>query len=289
MNYIYHILIMICIYVTLAQSLNLVVGYGGLLSLCHAAFYGLGAYIATLLMMQAHWPFSLSLVTAVVIVGAIAWLVSLPAIRLHGDFFVLATLGFQMIVFSILYNWVDVTRGPYGIPGVPQPSVFGFSITSPLFFLALVFVVSLLCCCVLWLLLSSPYGRTLQAVREDEIAAASLGKDVNAFKRSAFAWSGAVAAVPGVLFATYSSYIDPTSFGLEESIFILCILIIGGAGNFRGSILGAVTLVLLPEVLRFLHIPDSVAANLRQIFYGLALVVMMRFRPQGMAGKYAFD
>ena len=289
MNYLYHILIMNCLYAILAQSLNLVVGYGGLLSLSHAAFYGLGAYLASLLMMQAHWPFLLSLVTAVVAVGALAWLVAIPAIRLHGDFFVLATLGFQVIVFAILYNWVDVTRGPYGIPGVPKPSVFGHSVTSPPAFLALAAVVALLCCGVLWLLLSSPFGRTLQAVREDEIAAASLGKDVSAFKRSAFAWAGAIAAVPGVLFATYSSYIDPTSFGLEESIFILCILIIGGAGNFRGPIIGAVALVLLPEVLRFLRIPDSVAANLRQILYGLALVLMMRLRPQGIAGKYAFD
>jgi len=289
MNYLYHILIMICIYAILAQSLNLVVGYGGMLSLSHAAFYGLGAYIASLLMMQAHWPFLLSFVTSVIAVGMLAWLVSIPAIRMHGDFFVLATLGFQVIVFSTLYNWVDVTRGPYGIPGVPRPSLFGFSVSSPLGFLVLTFVAALICCGVLWLLLSSPYGRTLQAVREDEIAAASLGKDVNAFKRSAFAWAGAIAAVPGVLFATYSSYIDPTSFGLEESIFILCILIIGGAGNFRGPVIGAVVLVLLPEALRFLHIPDSIAANLRQILYGLALILMMRFRPQGIAGKYAFD
>ena len=289
MNYLYHISIMICLYATLAQSLNLVVGYGGMLSLCHAAFYGLGAYIASLLMMQAHWPFLLSLVTAVVAVGALAWLVSIPAIRLHGDFFVLATLGLQVIVFAILYNWVEVTRGPYGLPGVPRPSLFSISITSPPAFLVLAIVAALLCCGVLWLLLSSPYGRTLQAVREDDIAAASLGKDVNAYKRSAFAWAGAIAAVPGVLFATYSSYIDPSSFGLEESIFILCIVIIGGAGNFRGPVVGAVVLVLLPEVLRFLRVPDSVAANLRQILYGLALVLMMRLRPQGIAGKYAFD
>ena len=289
MNYLYHISIMICLYATLAQSLNLVVGYGGMLSLCHAAFYGLGAYIASLLMMQAHWPFLPSLVTAVVAVGTLAWLVSIPAIRLHGDFFVLATLGLQVIVFAILYNWVEVTRGPYGLPGVPRPSLFSISITSPPAFLVLAIVAALLCCGVLWLLLSSPYGRTLQAVREDDIAAASLGKDVNAYKRSAFAWAGAIAAVPGVLFATYSSYIDPSSFGLEESIFILCIVIIGGAGNFRGPVVGAVVLVLLPEVLRFLRVPDSVAANLRQILYGLALVLMMRLRPQGIAGKYAFD
>jgi branched-chain amino acid transport system permease protein len=289
MNYLIHILIMICIYAVLAQSLNLVVGYGGMLSLCHAAFYGLGAYVSTLLMMQAHWPFLLSLLAAVVVVGIVAWLVSIPATRLHGDFFVLATLGFQMIVFALLYNWVDLTRGPYGIPGVPRPSAFGYSISSPAAFLPLAIVVAVLCCGIIWLLVSSPFGRTLQAVREDEIAAASLGKDVIAFKRSAIAWAGAIAAVPGVLFATYSSYIDPTSFTIEESIFILCILIIGGAGSFKGPIVGAVVLVLLPEALRFLSVPDSIAANSRQMLYGLALILMMRLRPQGIAGKYAFD
>jgi len=289
MNYVYHLLIMICLYGMLAQSLNLVVGFAGLLSLGHAAFYGLGAYLATLLMMNAGWPFILSLVAAVVFVGALAWLVAIPATRLQGDFFVLYTLGFQMIVFSTLYNWVDVTRGPFGIPGVPRPVLFGATISTPAAFCILSLVVALVVCGALWLLASSPYGRALQAVREDAVAAASLGKDTDAFKRSAFAWAGALAAIPGVLFASYSSYIDPTSFGLEESIFILCVLVIGGAGNLRGPLIGAVVLVLLPELLRFVRIPDSAAANVRQIIYGLALILMMRFRPQGIAGKYAFD
>lgn len=289
MNYLFHLLIMICIYVALAQSLNLVMGYGGMLSLCHAAFYGIGAYVSTLLMMNAHWPFAASLCAAVIGVGLLAWLVSFLATRLHGDFFVLGTLGFQMITFAILYNWVDVTQGPYGIPGVPRPSLFGISVVTPAAFLVLALFASIMCCGLAWWLAASPYGRVLQAVREDEIAARSLGKNVNGFKRSAFVWAGAIAAVPGVLFATYSSYIDPTSFGLEESILIICMLVIGGAGNFRGPIVGAVVLVLLPELLRFLRMPDSIAANFRQILYGVSIVLLMRFRPQGIAGRYAFD
>lgn len=289
MNYVIHLLIMICLYVMLVQSLNLVVGYSGLLSLSHAAFYGFGAYVSTLLMMNVGWSFIPSLAATVIATGILAWLVSFPATRLHGDFFVLATLGFQMIAFAILYNWVEVTQGSSGIPGVPSPSMFGFRITTPPAFLVLALLAAIICCGLVWWLTTSPYGRALQAIREDEIAAASLGKDINAFKRSSFAWSGAIAAVPGVLFATYSSYIDPTSFELKESIFILCMLVIGGAGNLRGPIIGAVVLILLPEFFRFLSVPDSVAANLRQIFYGLALVVMMRLRPQGIAGRYAFD
>jgi branched-chain amino acid transport system permease protein len=289
MNYVFHLLIMICLYATLVQSLNLAVGYSGLLSLAHAAFYGIGAYIATLLMMNADWSFASSFVASVIGTGLIAWLVSFPATRLHGDFFVLATLGFQMITFAVLYNWVEFTKGPNGISAIPRPSLFSYSIDTPPTFFVLALFAAIFCCGLLRWLAESPYGRTLQAIREDEIAAASLGKNVNAFKRSAFTWAGAIAAVPGVLFATYFSYIDPTSFGLEESIFIFCTLVIGGAGNLRGPIIGAIVLVLLPELLRFLQIPDSIAANLRQILYGLAIVIMMRLRPQGIAGKYAFD
>lgn len=289
MNYLFHLLIMICIYVALTQSLNLVMGYGGMLSLCHAAFYGIGAYVSTLLMMNARWPFAASLCAAVIGVGLLAWLVSFLATRLHGDFFVLGTLGFQMITFAVLYNWVAVTQGPYGIPGVPRPSMFGISAVTPAAFLVLAIVAMILCSGLTWWLATSPWGRVLQAIRDDEVAARSLGKNVNAFRRSAFAWAGAIAAIPGVLFATYSSYIDPTSFGLEESILILCMLVLGGAGNFRGPVVGAVVLVILPEIFRFLHMPDSVAPNVRQILYGLAIVVMMRLRPQGIAGNYALD
>jgi len=288
-NYWLHLSIMICIYVALAQSLNLIVGYGGMLSLCHAAFCGIGAYASTILMMRAHWPFEAAVVAAVAGVSLIAWLVSFLITRLHGDFFVLGTLGFQQIVYAILYNWVDVTQGQYGIPGVPRPSLFGVRVVTPGGFLILALAVSVLCGGIAWWLTASAYGRLLQAVREDPVAAQSLGKDANAIKRSAFAWAGGLAALPGVVYATYSSYIDPTSFGLEDSILILTMLVVGGAGNFRGPVVGAVILVLLPELLRFLAVPDRVAPNLRQIVYGVAIVVMMRFRPQGIAGKYAFD
>lgn len=289
MNYALHILIMISLYVILGLSLNLAVGYGGMLSLCQAAFYGIGAYASTLMMMNAGWSFLPSFVFAVLIAGLIAYLISIPSIRLHGDFFVLATLGFQIIIFSLLYNWVALTKGPYGISGVPRPSLWGLKIVSTPGFFAL----SLVFAAVVWFIMrrlaKSPYGRTLEAVRDDELAALALGKNVTRFKRSAFCIAGGLAAVAGVLFAGYASYIDPTSFTLDESVFILCVVIIGGAGNMRGPIIGAVILVLLPELLRLVRMPDAIAANMRQVIYGLLLVLMMRFRPRGVAGKYAFD
>jgi len=288
-NYIFHILILVSLYSILGLSLNLAMGYAGMLSLCHAAFYGIGAYAATLLMMKASVPFFPSLLAAMLVTGTIAYLISIPSVRFHGDFFVLATLGFQMIVFSVLYNWTDFTRGAYGIPGIPQPSLFGFRLDSPARYVLFALLASAGTLWVMCRLVRSPYGRTLQAVRDDEIAASALGKDIVSFRRSALTIAATIAGLAGVLFAGYATYIDPTSFNLDESVFLLCVVIIGGTGNLRGPFVGAVVLVALPEILRFLRMPDAIAANARQIIYGLLLVLAMRFRPQGIAGKYAFD
>lgn len=289
MNYLLHILIMINIYVILTLSLNIVVGYSGLLSLCHAAFYGIGAYTATLLMMNAGLSFLPALLAAIAAAIILSIIIGIPSLRLRGDYFVLATLGFQVIVFVILYNWVSVTRGPYGIPGIPQPNIFGWQVDSlPEFFL-LTLVLALASGWVIYLILHSPFGRVLKAIREDEIATAALGKNVPKLKTQSFILGAAFAAIPGVLFATYMRYIDPTSFTLMESIFIISIIIIGGSGNFSGPILGSIILVILPEVLRFLQIPDAIAANMRQIIYGLVLILLLRYRPQGLVGEYQFE
>lgn len=289
MNYLLHILIMINLYVVLTLSLNIVVGYTGLLSLCHAAFYGIGAYITTLLMMKAGFSFIPAAFMAILGAVLLSIAIGIPSLRLKGDYFVLATLGFQIIVFVILYNWVGLTRGPYGIPGIPQPRIFGWEVDSLPEFFILSLIIGLLCGILIYWISYSPFGRTLKAIREDEVAAAALGKDVPKFKTRAFMMGAAFAAIPGALFATYFRYIDPTSFTLMESIFILSIIIIGGTGNLSGPILGSIILVLLPEVLRFLQIPDAIAANMRQIIYGLILVVLMRYRSQGLLGEYQFQ
>jgi branched-chain amino acid transport system permease protein len=289
MNYLFHILTMISIYAVLGLSLNLVLGFGGMLSLCHAAFYGIGAYTFSLLMMDAGFSFLAALPIAVLASGLAALLIGAVTLRLRGDFFVLSTLGFQTIIFVVLYNWVDFTRGPYGIPGIPRPEILGFSFNAPWAMFLLAAAVALLAWWICLRLSQWPFGRTLQAVRDDALAAQSLGKNPLAFTLTAFALGGALAALAGGLFAAYASYIDPTSFMLEESVFILCVVVIGGAGNLQGPVIGAIILVLLPELLRFVGLPDSIAANLRQIIYGLLLVLMMRFRPQGIAGRYAFD
>lgn len=289
MNYILHILIIINIYVILSLSLNLLVGYTGLFSLCHAAFYGIGGYVTAILMVYFGINFFIALLIAVSIAIPLSILISAPSIRLKGDYFILATLCFQIIVFSIFYNWISVTRGPYGISGIPKPGAFGFEISSIPSYLALTFIFVVFISLIVWLLVSSPYGRVLKAIREDELAALSLGKNVTFYKISAFAFAASMAAVAGGLYASYVSYIDPTSFTLDESMLILAMIIIGGVGNIKGPIIGVILLTILPEILRFTGIPNSYAPNVRQMIYGLLLILMMYYRPQGVAGEYRFE
>lgn len=289
MNYVLHVLVLMTLYWLLAASLNLVVGYAGLLSLSHAAFYGIGAYTTGLLITRAGWDFLLAMAGAAVLTPALAAGVALPMSRLKGDYFVLGTLSFQMIVFAVLYNWTEVTRGPYGLSGLPVPQVFGASLGSVSSYCIFSAVVSGACLAALWAVAESPFGRALKAVRENEVAAAALGKNVPTLKVTAFALGAAPAAVAGALFTGYTRYIDPTSFTLDESVFVLAIVIIGGAGRFAGPLLGAAILVVVPELLRYVKIPDPVAAPLRQVLYGALLILLMRYRPQGLWGDYNFD
>lgn len=286
MEYIFHILIMLNIYVMLVLSANLTIGMANLLTMCQAAFYGIGAYIGTFFLMQFNLPFVVIAIAVMILTGLFSWLVSYASVRLKGDYFVIATMGFQLIVYTILYNWTDVTRGPYGIPGIPGIRLLGlFELSGVYAYFALSLVVAAIVVLVFYRLVKSPFGRTLNAIRADEMMVQALGRDTVAFKAWAFFISAAVAGLAGVIYASYVSYIDPTSFTLDESIFILSALFIGGIGNIKGPILGALFVVLLPELLRFVGLPDSVAANLRQIIYGMALIFVMYFRPQGLWGK----
>lgn len=289
MNYLFHILIIICIYSILALSLNLLVGYTGLLSLCQAAFYGIGAYASVLLMTAAGLNFPLAVLLAMVTTAIISLAISVPSLRLKGDYFVLASLGFQMISFAVLRNWVTVTNGPYGISGIARPSLLGFEIDGLGSYFIFSGVIALVCALLIYLLTASPFGRVLKAIREDEIATIALGKSTFRFKITAFAIAAAFAAVAGSLFAGYMRFIDPTSFTLTESTFVLTIIIVGGAGNIAGPLLGTVLLIAFPEALRFLPMPDAVAGNVRQIIYGALIVLMLRYRPRGLWGEYEFE
>lgn len=286
MNYIFHILIFLGIYSILIQSLNITMGYTGLISLCQAAFYGIGAYITALLLLKLELNFFIALPIAVITTVILSFIVSIPSLRLRGDYFILATLGFQIIIFNLMYNWISLTRGPYGIPGIPSPEIFGIKFDNPPKFFILSTAIALLTLYFFHLITSIKFGKILKAIREDEIAISTFGKNITKFKITAFSIGAGIASIAGALFATYVTYIDPTSFTLNESILLVSILTIGGGGNMKGPLVGTAVLILLPEILRFLAIPDSIAANVRMMIYALALIFILIYKPQGIAGEY---
>lgn len=288
MDYVIHILILISLYSTLAISLDLVVGHTGLLSLAQAAFYGLGAYVSALIALRLGMPFPVSLLAAMGAAALSSLAISLPASRLHDDYFVIAAFCFQMILFSVLNNWIEVTRGPLGISGIPQVEFLGWAVNSRGHFLIVAVGLAVLAHGVVGRITSSPFGRVLHAIREDDVLARAMGKNDLYFKAVAFGMSAALAASAGTLYACYVTYIDPSSFTVMESVLILAMVIIGGAGTRWGPLVGAAVLVVLPEALRFLGLPSIMAANLRQTIYGVLLVVVVMAWPRGLAGGYDF-
>ncbi|NIA31710.1 MAG: branched-chain amino acid ABC transporter permease, partial [Actinobacteria bacterium] len=286
MDYFLHILILINIYIIVAISLNLISGYTGLLSLAHAAFFGIGAYATALMWLYFQTGFWVNIWVGILFSIILGIIIAYPSLRIYDDYFAIATFGFQMIVFSIFNNWVGFTKGPLGIPGIPSPSIFGWEISSHWAYFLLSGFFAVL---VYWLtqrLVNSPFGLVLKSIREDEIFTKAAGKNITKYKMLVFIIGGSMASIAGALYAHYISYIDPTSFTINESIFMISIVIIGGMASLRGSVLGAVILVILPELLRFIGLPNAVAANLRQIFYGALLVLFMMYRPRGFVGEY---
>lgn len=289
MDYVLHISILCMIFSILAWSLDLIAGHSGMLSAAQAGFFGVGAYASTLLTLELDLGFGGATVMAMLISASVSVIISAPATRLQGDYFVIATFAFQMILFSVFNNWMELTRGPLGIPGIPRPSVFGIAIDSEVRFLFLAACATCVAGLVVHRLSGGAYGRVLHALREDEPLARSLGKNTNRVKMTTFAVSAALAGLAGSLYARHISFIDPTSFTIVDSVLIIAMVVVGGAGNWWGPLVGALILILLPELLRFMGLPIALAAALRQIIYGLALVLLMLFRPQGLVGRYNFS
>lgn len=296
MNYVLHLLIFFNIYAILALSLNLVVGYCGLLTLAHAAYFAVGGYTYALVTMKLGCGFVPAAGLAMLVGGLLSLPVSLPAWRFRGDFFVLVTLAVQTFLFSLIYNWTstgyspgtwnNLTNGPFGLAGIQHPAIIGIQLDTISSICALSAVLLGLSALVIWLLKSSPWGRLLQSMRDDELAARGLGKDVRTTKVYVLAIACAFAALAGAIYASYVTYIDPSSASLDQSILMLCMLLVGGTGNFRGPLVGVAVMLAIPEALRIMHVPGPLAANARLLAYGMIMVFMVHFRPQGLAGEY---
>ncbi|OGC81767.1 MAG: branched-chain amino acid ABC transporter permease [Candidatus Abawacabacteria bacterium RIFCSPHIGHO2_01_FULL_46_8] len=281
MVYLEHLLVLIAIYAILAQSLNIALGYTGVFNLGHVAFYGIGAYTAALLSLSGY-SFWTGLVVAIILAAIAGFILGAPTLRLRGHYLAIATLGFSEVVRAIMLNWSSLTRGPMGLPGIPRPDIFGWVLNSTAAYLIFAILVAVICNVLMWLIIHSHFGRVLRSIREDEIAALALGKNITKYKVQALMISAGFAAVAGVLYAHYINFIYPSTFVINEIVLILLMVVLGGMGSFKGAIVGAVIIILLPEPLRFLSLPSSLVGPLRQLIYALLLIVIMLFRPEGI-------
>ena len=286
--YFIHLAILICIYVILSISLQLSIGFTGSFNLGHIAFFGIGAYVSALLAINGA-PFIVCLLSAGIIAAFFGFLLSIPTRKLKGDYLALATLGFSFVVYSVLLNWGELTRGPLGIPGIPKPEIFGIVFSDNLMFLILAAVVAAISYLAISRIISSPFGKVLAAVRDDELAAKTIAKKTFRAKAYSLAIAACFAGIAGSLYAHYITFIDPSSFTLLQLIPILAIVIIGGLASLRGSVLAAIIIVLIPEPLRFIGFPSSVVGPARQIIYALILLAILLFRPKGIDGKIELE
>lgn len=283
MTYIAHLITLTCIHAMLAVSLDLLVGLAGLLSLAHAAFFGVGAYSTALMTKAGFSPF-LAMLVGMLIAALGSSLAAFPATRIRGIYLLIITVAVQIVFTVVLLNLSDLTGGPGGIPNIPPLTLFGYEFRG-VAFLTLIACVSLLITFWAYRLSRSQFGMLLQAMRDDEVGCLMLGKNVNLAKIGAFALSGATAALAGSLYAHYTSYVDPRSFDILVSISILVMVMLGGAGTIVGPVLGALFVTLLPEILRFIPAPPGTAGAARQLTYGLMLILIVFFKPQGLLGK----
>jgi branched-chain amino acid transport system permease protein len=267
--------------VLLALGLDFILGYAGQLNLGQSAFYGLGAYVSTLLITKLGVPFWGAFAGGVAFAGLAGMILALFAVRLRGHYLAIASLGFAVIVHQILLNWISLTQGPLGIYAIPPPpavaipglAVIDFRNPVALFYLVAGF--TLLVYMLLDRLVRSPIGETLTAIREDEISAASLGIDAAAWKVFAFGVGAAVGGAAGCFYATFVGTLVPDAFFITESFTILSMVIVGGTGTLIGPVWGAILLTLLPELLRGI-------GDLRLVVYGVALTLVVLFMPGGL-------
>lgn len=285
MDFFYSYVVLAEIYVLLTLSTNLLVGVVGIFSVSQAAVFGIGAYIVSDFLLAGTMGFLPATAIAIIACVVLNILITLPSLRVAGDYFVVTSFGIQLLATAGYTNWTAGTGGANGLPGIPPADIFGWQLGTTLQYLELSTVAAVLGCLCFWLVMRAPFGRLLRAIREDELAVAAAGKGVLHAKVSAAALAGAYAGAAGGLYATFMSFIDPSSFDLDASILLLSMVVLGGMRTLSGSIIGPFLLLALPQVLTLVALPTSVAAAFRQLIYGGLLIAFMLFRPQGLAGE----
>ena len=294
------VLTVFAIWAILAVSLNLVVGFTGLLSVGHIGFFGLGAYTMAILTSDPAyeqlrteaiptfgWPFFAALPVCIVLAGLAALLVGVVFNRFRDDIFVLVSFGFAIIAFNVFLNLRSVTRGAFGIHEIARPQIGNWVFDGEVEFLMLGLAFLALVMLISWFITTSSFGRVLTAIREDEQAIEVFGYRATHFKLAVWVISAMMTGLAGGLFASWTTFIDPNSFILLESVLLVSIVILGGLATIWGSLLGAMAFVLLEEGMRFIpYLPNEYTGQARQVILGILLVLLMLFRPQGLVGRY---
>lgn len=274
MDYLISLAVFAGIWVVLALSLNILMGYAGQVSLGQAAFFGIGAYTSGILALKFNQPFAVGFIAAIVLTGLVGAFLGLPSLRVRHDFLVLATMGVNFVVVAI-FKYVDFFGGALGLIDIPTPRFFGIQSEIP--YLIFVWLYVAVAIFISWYVSKTWTGLALNAVRINEEAAAAVGVSVPRFKIYAFIISAALAGGAGSLYAHYLKSLFPDNFHFIESIVILSMVVVGGVGTLRGPIIGAIVLRALPELLRDLH-------DYRFAMYGGLIVLMMLFQPMGLLG-----
>lgn len=268
----------------LTLCLNVIIGYVGYLNLGHVGIWAIGSYAYALLALKGV-PFVLAMLGGGVAAAIAGLLIGLPTLRLKSHYIAIASLGLSYIVYSLLLNLTDITRGPLGLPGIPRPAFFGMQFQTPWSFFLLTLGISVLVGFLIHRILHSPFGKILETIREDEIAAKALGKNTYLYKLQAFVISSFFVGIISALSASFFQYISPLGFQVEQLVFFLAALTVGGAGTFWGPVVGTVLLLSVQELIRFVSLSPNTVGPVRTMLYALILIVIMLYRPQGLVGK----
>jgi branched-chain amino acid transport system permease protein len=272
-----HVVIMAGIFTILALSLNLLLGYTGQLSLGHAGFFGIGAYTSALLTLSWDWPFWLGLPSAALTAGLAGLGIGRIALKLRGAYFVLVTISFAGVVSLVSINWMELTNGPLGLPGVPAPELpwLSFRTKSAYYYLVLLAAAGAYLVCQR--VVRSRLGRAFLALRENEALAESVGVDPTRTLVAAAVISAAMAGVAGSLYAHYTRFVSPEVFLFSYTVTMVIMVVAGGKGTLAGPVVGAVLFTVLPEALR-----EAMAWQWQMLAYGVALVLLVFFLPRGI-------
>ena len=286
MDYVISLAVFAAIYAVAALSFNLLIGHAGIFSVAHAAFIGIGAYATGILCTRAIGLFPLAMVLGAIVAAAVGWVFARATLRVSGDYMVVASFAVLVIFGQVFTNWNRVTGGGAGLPSIPRPGfVDGEWLGHNLLFGAFCVLVAALMYVISHRIVYSPLGRVLRALRENEDAAASLGKFVRRFRGVVFAVSSAMAAVSGSLYAHFMSYISPLDFTVHLTVLVLTMVIVAGTGRLWAVPVAACLVMGITDGVRYVELPQRIAPGAQQILYGLLLVLFAVFRPDGLLGR----